>query len=168
MNQYLERNETVLRKIHSEYNYAGRTYMTPVDAINFVTQLGGIGFVHERSIMRMYGFSKQSCVDYLAKPFFPKELYYVEFLEFFGRLAFWTFEFDSPERLIWVREQERLKEVMMMENNPQAMKKKKEEEKKGEKKEDKRRTEFTMAEKIDALLAHFCRKLRLQRSFTLI
>ena len=55
---------------------------------------------------------------------------------------------------------------MMMESlGPQ--KKKKEEEIKVVK-EDKRRTDLTMAEKIDALLAHFCRKLRLQRTFTLI
>lgn len=68
VNQYLERNEAVLRKIHSEYNYAGKSYLTPLDAINFVTQVGGIGFVHERSILRMYGFSKQSNVDFAKTP----------------------------------------------------------------------------------------------------
>ena len=45
--------------------------------------------------MRMYGFSKMSTVDYLKTPLFPKELYFNEFLEFFARLAYWTFEFDG-------------------------------------------------------------------------
>ena len=56
---------------------------------------------------------------------------------------------------------------MMMESLGPQKKKKGEEEVKVVK-EDKRRTDLTVAEKIDALLAHFCRKLRLQRSFTLI
>lgn len=81
----------MLKKIHSEYNYAGKVCMNPNEAILFVTVIGKLGFIHERSVLKMYGYSKMSTVDYLKTPRFPQELYFVEFLEFFARLAFFTF-----------------------------------------------------------------------------
>lgn len=78
--------------------------------------------------MRLYGYSKQSCLDFAKTPRFPSELQYVEFLEFFGRLAFWTFEFDESGNY----------------------------------------RHFELHEKIDALLAHYCKKLNLSRVFSMI
>ena len=75
----------------------------------------------------MYGFSKQSTLDFTKTPYFAKEMYFVEFLEFFCRVAFYTFYQDVD---IW--------------------------------------RNLPMQEKIDGLLAHYCKKLRLQRSFTLL
>ena len=120
VNQYLERNENVLKKIHSEYNHAGQFYLDPTEAIYFVQQTAGLSFITERSILNMYGLSKQSTIDFSKTPYFAKEMYFVEFLEFFGRLAFLTFyqEVDAWRNL-------------------------------------------TLQEKIDGLLAHYCKKLRL-------
>lgn len=102
--------------------------MSPNDGVTFVTLTGGIAHVKERFCMRLYGYSKQSCLDYHKTPSFPKELQYVEFLEFFGRLAFWTFEFDESGNY----------------------------------------RHFELHEKIDALLAHYCKKLNLSRVFSMI
>lgn len=98
------------------------------DAMYFVQTIGGLSFIPDRTVKRMYGYSKQSCVDYEKTPNFPKQLHYVEFLEFFGRIAYWVFEHDI-EGLF---------------------------------------KEMDLAEKIDGLLAHYCKKLRLQRHFSLI
>lgn len=57
-----------MKKIHSEYNYAGKNFMMPIDAINFVTQVGGLVHVKERIVMRMYGYSKQSNLDFSKTP----------------------------------------------------------------------------------------------------
>lgn len=80
----MERNEGAFKRIHSEYNIAGKNCMTPSDALIFVNQIGGLKFIADRVIMCMYGLSKQSTLDYLKTPTFPKELYYMEFLEFFA------------------------------------------------------------------------------------
>ena len=90
--------------------------------------LGELFFVPERTIKRMYGFSKQSVVDYLKTPQFPKELYYVEFLEFFCRTAYFVFDNDTEG---------------LYQN-------------------------FELEEKIDGLLAHYCKKLRFTRQFMLL
>ena len=79
--------------------------------------------------MRIYGFSKQSTIDFLKTPNYSKELYFVEFLEFFARVAFWVFEHPDTEGIY---------------------------------------KHLALEEKIDALLAHFCKKMRLSRMFTLI
>ena len=71
VSQYFERNEYVLKKIHSEYNYAGKACMNPQEAIIFVTIIGKLTFIHERSVMKMYCYSKMSTVDYLKTPRFP-------------------------------------------------------------------------------------------------
>ena len=52
VNQYLERNEPILKRIHSEYIYAGKYCMSPNDAILFVMGTGGLHFIKERTIMR--------------------------------------------------------------------------------------------------------------------
>ena len=44
-------------------------------------------YVTERQIQRMYGHSKMSTLDLLRTPGAPKEMVFVEFLEFFGRVA---------------------------------------------------------------------------------
>lgn len=129
VNQYYERNEPVIKRIHAEYNYAGKHCLSPIDAVNFVTVIGGLAHIKERFVMRLYGYSKQSNIDYLKTPVFPKELAYVEFLEFFGRLAFWTFE-------------------QLDETHPYL--------------------NFEMEERLDALLAHYCKKLKLTRVFQIL
>lgn len=65
--------------------------MDPSEAIYFVQTFGGLGFITERTVLCMYGFSKQSTLDFTKTPYFAKEMYFVEFLEFFCRVAFYTF-----------------------------------------------------------------------------
>lgn len=98
VNQYMERNEGTFKRIHSEYNIAGKSCMTPNDALHFVKQIGGLTFIADRIIMCMYGLSKQSTIDYLKTPTFPKELYFMEFYEFFAQIAHYTFSFKPEDK----------------------------------------------------------------------
>ena len=38
------------------------------DAIYFVQTIGGLSFIPDRTVKRMYGYSKMSCVDYEKTP----------------------------------------------------------------------------------------------------
>mmetsp|Transcript_5284 Transcript_5284/g.7071 ORF Transcript_5284/g.7071 Transcript_5284/m.7071 type:complete len:185 (+) Transcript_5284:1252-1806(+) len=117
VNYFYERNESIMKRLHSEYNYAGKYYLSPVDAVNFVTASGGITFLKERLVVRLYGSSKQSVIDYVKTPSSPKELSFVEFLEFFARVAYATFLVPNEKY-----------------------------------------SELPMGDRIDALLAHYCKK----------
>lgn len=68
VNQYFERNDPLFKRMHAEYNYAGKHCLSPTDAVNFVTMTGGLAHIKERFVMRLYGYSKQSCIDYLQTP----------------------------------------------------------------------------------------------------
>ena len=102
--------------------------MSPLDAVNFVTITGNLSYIKERFVMRLDGFSKMSNIDYQKTPTQPKELIFVEFQEFFARLAFWAFELDESEKY----------------------------------------AHFELHERMDALLAHFCKRMRLQRNFAVL
>lgn len=78
---------------------------------------GGLVYIKERFIIRLYGASKQSVIDFVKTPSQSKELSFVEFLEFFGRLAFWVVELDQSMKY----------------------------------------HELELHERIDALLAHYCK-----------
>ena len=87
VNQFFERNLTVFQKLMGDYMSAGRNVIKPEEAIYLVQQIAGLPYITERQIQRMYGMSKQHTVDLLKTPGAPKEMVFVEFLEFFARVA---------------------------------------------------------------------------------
>lgn len=87
VDQYFENNERVLKIIHKQFGYAGKQVMTSSDAVYFIHSIIKCTYVHERMIFRMFGFSKQSVINLEKNYKSLNELSYIEFLEFFGRIA---------------------------------------------------------------------------------
>lgn len=47
-----------MKRLHQDYNYGGKYFLKPDDAVRFVQEVGGISFLSDRLIKRIYGFSK--------------------------------------------------------------------------------------------------------------
>ena len=77
VNKYLEANESIFKRILSDYKNAGKNTISPSDAIYFVQNILGLFFIHERIIMRMYGYSKQSTIDLLKTPIGQIEMRFI-------------------------------------------------------------------------------------------
>ena len=87
VNQYYERNEGVFKTILAGYTKAGKPCISPTECIYFVQNNLGLFYIHERVIMRLYGYSKMITVDLVKDPKGPVQMVYVEFLEFFARIS---------------------------------------------------------------------------------
>jgi hypothetical protein len=85
------RNELGLKKLFGLFTHGQKRYMTVKDAIELVNNKGELRFL-DRQVIKQFGLSKMPHMDAINNPEFPSRMVFVEFLEFFGRVAYEVFK----------------------------------------------------------------------------